>query len=70
MFKRFSSILTIIICTVLIWAAPCFAIDVTIYGDNSYPPYSYDDNGKPSGLYVKIIKKAFEKIEGYILILN
>lgn len=44
---------------------PAMATEVTLYGDNSYPPYSYLDNGKPAGVYVEIIEKAFAKIDGY-----
>ncbi len=38
---------------------------VVIYGDHAYPPYSYDDNGRPAGIYVDILVEVFQKIPGY-----
>jgi polar amino acid transport system substrate-binding protein len=38
---------------------------ITLIGDKSYPPYSYEEDGKPKGVYVDIIKAAFKKIDGY-----
>lgn len=32
--------------------------EVTILADDSYPPYSYIENGKAKGLYVDIVKEA------------
>ncbi|MCP4116175.1 MAG: amino acid ABC transporter substrate-binding protein [Desulfobacteraceae bacterium] len=40
---------------------------VVIYGDHAYPPYSYDDNGTPAGIYVEILTEVFQKIPGYAL---
>ena len=41
------------------------AREVVLVGDEAYPPYSYVENGKPKGIYVDIVKKIFEKIDGY-----
>jgi polar amino acid transport system substrate-binding protein len=38
---------------------------ITLVGDKSYPPYSFEKDGKPKGVYVDIIKSAFKKIDGY-----
>ena len=47
--------------------APCAAADVavTIYADESYPPYSFAQNGKPAGLYYEIMKVAISRMDGY-----
>lgn len=41
------------------------AREVTLIGDEGYPPYSYSENGEAKGIYVDVLKKIFEKIEGY-----
>ena len=41
------------------------AIAVTVYADEGYPPYSYDDNGKPAGIYHDIVKAAAAHMAGY-----
>lgn len=38
---------------------------VELSGDKGYPPYSYEENGIAKGVYVDILKKAFDKIEDY-----
>lgn len=40
-------------------------IDVVIYGDENYPPYSYVENGIFKGIYTEIIREAAKEIEGY-----
>lgn len=40
-------------------------IDVTIYADESYPPYSYKENGEAKGIYPAIFSKIFERMPGY-----
>lgn len=32
---------------------------VIVYGDDDYPPYSYTENGKITGIYTVILKKNF-----------
>jgi len=41
------------------------AREVVLIGDDGYPPYSYQENGKAKGIYVDVIKKVFDKIDGY-----
>lgn len=65
--KRFFIAISIVLVCSLCFAGAAFSIEVTIYGDHSYPPYSYSDNKKPAGVYVEIIEKAFTRIEGYEL---
>jgi polar amino acid transport system substrate-binding protein len=40
-------------------------IPVTIYADAGYPPYSYEKDGKPAGLYYEIARAAFNRMHGY-----
>ncbi len=51
----------------LIWSSALLAevIEVTVYADRSYPPYSYEDQGQPSGVYTEILRQAFDRMEGY-----
>jgi polar amino acid transport system substrate-binding protein len=49
----------------LIVLIPLFATDVTIVGDATYPPYSFEKNGQPAGIYTEILKEAFKKLDGY-----
>jgi polar amino acid transport system substrate-binding protein len=41
------------------------SIDVVVYADESYPPYSYAENGELKGIYPAIFAKAFERMPGY-----
>lgn len=38
---------------------------VTVYGDDSYPPYSYATNGQLKGIYVDILSAAFDLMPKY-----
>lgn len=40
-------------------------IEVTIYADNDYPPYSYGENGEPKGIYANIVRQALKRMTGY-----
>ncbi len=47
-------------------AEPAADIDVTIYADAGYQPYSYaGKHGEPAGLYHEIVKVAFARMKGY-----
>lgn len=43
-------------------AAP---IAITIYGDDGYPPYSFEEHGELKGLYPRIIRQALDKMPEY-----
>lgn len=49
------------LCVIPLWADQ----EIVIYGDENYPPYSYVENGEAKGIYVDILKKAFEKMPNY-----
>lgn len=40
---------------------------VTLYGDNSYPPYSYEEDGAVKGIYPEIIREAAARLSGFSL---
>ncbi|MEH6628468.1 MAG: ABC transporter substrate-binding protein [Motiliproteus sp.] len=41
------------------------ATSVTVYADDSYPPYSYLEDGTAKGLYTKILQTAFSRMPDY-----
>ena len=41
------------------------AIAVTIYADDSYPPYSYSEKGEAKGVYHQILIEAFSQMPDY-----
>ncbi len=54
-------------CMVLmLFAGQALAVtEVVVYGDNGYPPYSYEKAGSVAGIYVDVIKAAFDAIPEY-----
>ena len=40
-------------------------IDVIVYADNNYAPYSYEEGVAVKGIYSEILKSAFSRIDGY-----
>jgi polar amino acid transport system substrate-binding protein len=40
-------------------------IEVTVYADDNYPPYSFQQNGEAQGIYTQILKQAFAKMTDY-----
>jgi polar amino acid transport system substrate-binding protein len=51
--------------SILCAAAQAADIPVTVYADAGYPPYSYEKDGKPAGLYYEIVRAAFTRMQGY-----
>ncbi|WP_371867496.1 substrate-binding periplasmic protein [Duganella guangzhouensis] len=51
--------------TTICAAAQAADIPVTVYADAGYPPYSYEKDGKPAGLYYEIVHAAFARMHGY-----
>lgn len=51
----------------MFWSTSVPAADqkVTIYVDENYPPYTFQDNGSVKGIYVNILKNAFSNMIGY-----
>jgi polar amino acid transport system substrate-binding protein len=39
--------------------------EVVVYADESYPPYSYLEQGQLKGIYPEIFRRAFEQMQGY-----
>ena len=40
-------------------------VKVLVYGDDSYPPYSYGEEGVAKGIYSDILRRVFEEMPGY-----
>ena len=40
-------------------------IEVTLYIDEAYKPFSYAEDGKPKGIYVDMLKLVFSKMPGF-----
>ncbi|MDE1460734.1 substrate-binding periplasmic protein [Spartinivicinus poritis] len=53
-------------CWAVIAAASAHAEQpVTVFADDSYPPYSYFHEGKMKGIYTDILKEAFKEMSDY-----
>ena len=46
-------------------AVPAQTVMVEMLGDDNYPPYSYIENDQPKGIYVDILKAAFERLPDF-----
>jgi polar amino acid transport system substrate-binding protein len=40
-------------------------IEVIVYADDGYAPYSYEESGEAKGTYAVILRAAFARMEGY-----
>ncbi len=40
-------------------------IDVLVYCDDNYPPYSFEEKDEAKGIYTEILRTAFSKMKGY-----
>jgi len=40
-------------------------ITVKIYGDNDYPPYAYEKDGRMQGIYTDLLQEVFNNMDGY-----
>ena len=60
-------IISTIFVFIIILSTRAFAadIEVTVYADASYIPYSYEEEGKVKGIYTEILKVAFSRMKGY-----
>lgn len=38
---------------------------VVVYGDDAYPPYSYEENGQAKGIYADILSAVFARMPDY-----
>lgn len=57
----------IIVLLLLLWPLSVFGgdIDVTIYVDDAYIPFSYKEDGKAKGIYIDVLNAAFRKMDGF-----
>lgn len=58
----FGAVVTIFL---LARGTPAAVTEVSVYCDDSYPPYSYEVNGQARGVYSAILNTAFSRMEGY-----
>ncbi|MEH6346237.1 MAG: transporter substrate-binding domain-containing protein [Bermanella sp.] len=56
-------LLTLVVCLSLSWSI--FAKPILIFGDDSYPPYSYFEGGVQKGIYTDIIHRVDERLVSY-----
>ncbi|NOH71328.1 ABC transporter substrate-binding protein [Vibrio pectenicida] len=54
-----------LLCTVLASTSVFAKTNVVIYGDDSYPPYSYVDSGRMTGIYTVVLERIFSKMPEY-----
>lgn len=54
-----------LICTTLVSGTAVAKTDVTVYGDDTYPPYSYVESGRLTGIYTVILENIFAKMPDY-----
>ncbi|MBT3310327.1 MAG: transporter substrate-binding domain-containing protein [Gammaproteobacteria bacterium] len=40
-------------------------VQVQVYADQDYPPYSYIEQGEVKGIYTEVVKRVFDRMEGY-----
>lgn len=55
----------LLVLILLVYGPASAAEKVVVYGDSSYPPYSYMEGNAPRGLYVDILKRAFSKMPDF-----
>jgi len=60
---RYQILLTLIVC--LNFPLMVFAKPILIFGDDSYPPYSYFEGGVQKGIYTDIIHRVDERLTDY-----
>ncbi|WP_187170486.1 substrate-binding periplasmic protein [Salidesulfovibrio onnuriiensis] len=58
-------ILSVLVISAFMAMSALAAQKVTIVGDSDYPPYSFDNNGKMDGIYVRILQKIFPQMTDY-----
>ncbi|TFH90296.1 substrate-binding periplasmic protein [Vibrio ouci] len=57
--------ITILVCLITWPKWTSAGLDVTIYGDDAYPPYSYVESGRLTGIYTVILESAFERMPNF-----
>ncbi len=65
--RVFSSALAIVALLYSAHAHAVSTIEVVVYADESYPPYSYVEQGQLRGIYPEIVKRVAEQMPGYLV---
>ena len=57
----------VIVIVLSVFVSPVFGsdIEVTIYVDGDYRPFSFSDKGEARGMYIDVLKTAFSRMEGF-----
>ena len=55
----------IILCIIILSPPLSAQTKVTIYGDDSYPPYSFLDSDRLTGIYTIVLERIFEQMSEY-----
>lgn len=63
--KGFQILIAVVLSFLLSATVLAKEVEVTIYADANYPPYSYLEEGQLEGIYSRIIKTAVSRMEGY-----
>lgn len=64
--EKMRRLLYCIAVSVFLLGQPAFsARKVIVYGENAYIPYAFLNGTDPDGIYVKILQKAFARMDGY-----
>jgi len=57
--------ITIVVLSFFFSASIFAQTNVEIYGDNTYPPYSFKESGRMTGIYTIILESIFDKMPDY-----
>jgi len=57
--------ITFLFCLLGIACSAFAGIDVLVYCDDNYPPYSYQEGIEVKGIYTEILRTAFSRMEGF-----
>ena len=68
--KSLLSILFLVVAMRIISAQAIAQTDVEIYGDDSYPPYSFVESGRLTGIYTIILDRIFNQMPSYHVVLR
>lgn len=63
--RRFLAVLSVVFLLTFSQRNYAHLIEVTIYADNAYPPYSYVEDGMARGVYVDVLNIVFKRMEHY-----
>lgn len=45
-------------------------IEVEVWVNDTHPPYTYEENGEAKGIYIEVMKRISQRMEGYTISFN